>query len=317
MKKRDFLSITDLSVKEILYILELAEKLKSELKIKGHNDPLLTSKTLVMIFEKPSLRTRLSFEVGMAQLGGHAVYLSPTDIGIGTRESIPDIAAVASTMGNIIMGRTYKHDTLKELADYSTNPVINGLSDLEHPCQILADLLTILELKGKFRGLKLAFVGDGENNVTHSLALASSLFGINFVVSSPKGYKMKPEIVALAQKITKENGSVVTETDDPKEAAEKADIVYTDTWVSMGDEVEKKQRIKDLKEYQVTEELMKLAKPDAIFMHDLPAYRGNEVTAEVIDGKQSVVITQAENRLHAQKALIIYLLASQGPPLQG
>lgn len=306
--KKDFLSILDLSAKEILYILELAEKLKLELKTKGYNDPLLKSKSLVMIFEKPSLRTRLSFEVGMNQLGGHAVYLAPTDIGIGTREPISDIAQVASTMGDIIMAKTYKHETIKEFADYSTNPVINGLSDLEHPCQILADLLTILEKKGKFKGLKLAFLGDGENNVTHSLALACSLLGINFFVAAPYGYQMKDDILTLAQRIARENDSFITETYDPKEAIQRADVVYTDTWVSMGDEKEKEKRLSIFKKYQVTQGLMDLAKPDAIFMHDLPAYRGNEVTSEVIDGSQSVVIQQAENRLHAQKALIIYLL---------
>ncbi len=306
--KKDFLSILDLSAEEILYILTLAEKLKIELKTKGHNDPLLKSKSLVMIFEKPSLRTRLSFEVGMNQLGGHAVYLAPTDIGIGTRESIPDIAAVASSMGNIIMARTYKHDTIKELADFSVSPVINGLSDLEHPCQILADLLTILEIKGKLKGLHLAFVGDGDNNVTHSLALACSLLGLNISVASPKGYKMKEEILKKANELGLESNSEIVQTNNPSEAVEDADVVYTDTWVSMGDEAEKEKRVKIFQKYQVTQDLMKLARPDAIFMHDLPAYRGNEVAEEVIDGAQSVIIKQAENRLHAQKALIIYLL---------
>lgn len=310
MKQKDFLSITDLSAHEILHILELAEKLKLELKLKGHNDPCLSGENLVMIFEKPSLRTRLSFEVGINQLGGHAVYLAPSDIGIGVRESVADIAKVASSMGNITMARTYSHNTIQELADYSTNPVINGLSDLEHPCQILADLLTIWELKGKLTGLKLAFVGDGENNVTHSLALAASLLGINFTVCSPDGYIMKREVFEAAQKIAGLSGSLLLETDDPILAVWGADIVYTDTWVSMGDEVEKEKRIKDFSPYQITSKLMKLAQKNAIFMHDLPAYRGNEVTAEVIDGDQSVVIQQAENRLHAQKALMIHLLTS-------
>ncbi|MBI3379981.1 ornithine carbamoyltransferase [Candidatus Gottesmanbacteria bacterium] len=309
--KKDFLSILDLSAKEILYILALAKKLKLELKVKGSNDRLLASRTLVMIFEKPSLRTRLSFEVGMAQLGGHAVYLAPSDIGIGDRESVSDIAKIASTMGNIIMARTYKHDTVLEFAQNSLTPVINGLSDLEHPCQILADLLTISEIKGKFKGLKLAFLGDGENNVTHSLALASSLLGINFSVASPNGFQMKREIKDMASKISSVSGSTLIETKDPGEAVEGADVVYTDTWVSMGDETEKQERLEIFKPYQVTAKLMKLTKPDAIFMHDLPAYRGNEVVAEVIDGSQSVVVQQAENRLHVQKALIIHLLAAQ------
>lgn len=313
--KKDFLSILDLSAKEILYILEYAQKLKLELKVKGSNDSILSGKTLVMIFEKPSLRTRLSFEVGMEQLGGHAIYLAPTDISMGTREPISDIAKVTSSMGNIIMARTFRHASIVELARHAPNPVINGLSDLEHPCQIMADLLTILEIKGKLKGLKLAFLGDGENNVTHSLALACSLLGINISVASPKGYQMKREIVKTAQKVGLENQVEIFETLNPKEAVEKADVIYTDTWVSMGDEVHKEKRVEIFQKYQVTQDLMKLARPDAIFMHDMPAYRGNEVVSEVIDGSQSVILQQAENRLHAQKALIIYLLEAKRPGL--
>lgn len=308
--KKDFLSIADLSAKEILHILKAAAKLKLELKQESGNYHLLAGKTLVMIFEKPSLRTRLSFEVGINQLGGHAVYLSPSDIGMGMRESVSDVAAVASSMGNIIMARTYSHDTVRELAEYSANPVINGLSDLEHPCQILADLLTILELKGRLAGLKLAFVGDGDNNVTHSLCLAAGLLGINISVASPAGFRMKEEIVDSAGKYACQSGSEIAETSDPYEAVAGADVVYTDTWISMGDEAEKEKRLKVFQKYQVTDALMKLAKPDAVFMHDLPAYRGNEVTGEVIDGAKSVVVQQAENRLHAQKALMIHLLSS-------
>lgn len=306
--KKDFLSILDLSAKEIFYILELAQKLKLELKSKGSNDHILSDKTLVMIFEKPSLRTRLSFEVGMKQLGGHAVYLAPTDIGIGKRESISDIAKVTSSMGDIIMARTFEHDTVSQFALHSCNPVINGLSDLEHPCQILADLLTIFEVKGKLKGLKIAFLGDGENNVTHSLALAAGLLGINFSVASPKKYQMKKEIVETAQNIAKHNNSVIFQTQIPQVALKNADVVYTDTWISMGDEKQRERRLNIFKPFQVTGEFMGLAKPDAIFLHDLPAYRGKEVTSEVIDGVQSVVLQQAENRLHVQKALMIYLM---------
>lgn len=307
MSKKDFLSITDLDAKEIWQVLALAQELKKELKVKGSNKPVFKGRTLIMIFEKPSLRTRLSFETGMTQLGGHAIYLAPTDIGLGVREPVSDVAKVASSMGDIIMARTFKHKTVQDLAEHSTAPVINGLSDLEHPCQILTDLLTVLEIKGKFAGLKLAYLGDGENNVTHSLALASGLLGMNFVSASPKGYSMKSEIVALAGKMAQKNGGSVEQTDIPKLAVKNADVIYTDTWVSMGDEKEKEKRLKIFPPYQVTEKLMKLAKKDAVFMHDLPAYRGNEVETSVIDGPQSVVFQQAENRLHAQKALMIYL----------
>lgn len=307
MNKKDFLSIIDLSAEEIWQVLELAEKMKKELKSKGKNEPILKDKTLVMIFEKPSLRTRLSFEIGMTQLGGHAIYLAPGDIGLGVREEISDVAKVISSMGDLMMARTFKHETVIELAKNSTVPVINGLSDLEHPCQTLADLLTMIEQKNKLKGLKLSYLGDSENNVTHSLALASGLLGIKFVTASPKGYWIQPEIAQLAKKLAKKSGGLISETIKPEEAVKNADIVYTDTWVSMGDEAEKAKRLKVFPPYQVTEKIMKLAKKDAIFMHDLPAYRGNEVQVKVIDGKQSVVFQQAENRLHVQKALMVYL----------
>ncbi len=315
--KKDFLSINDLTAHEILAILQLAGELKNELKAKGENEKILNGKSLVMLFEKPSLRTRLSFEVGMTQLGGHAVYFSASEIGMGNREEVSDIAQVASSMGDLLLARTFKHETIQEIAQNASNPVINALTDLEHPCQILADLLTIFELKGKFKGLKIAFLGDGENNVTHSLALACSMLGINFHVASPKGYQMKNEIVKTAKQINIGNKSEIVQTVNPSEAILDADVVYTDTWISMGDEKDSQKRLKIFQKYQVTQEFMKLAKQDAIFMHDMPAYRGKEVTAEVIDGSQSVVIQQAENRLHAQKALMIYLLASQGLPLRG
>lgn len=305
--KHDFLSITDLSVKEILGVFTMALKLKKEFKGKGSNKEFFKGKTLAMIFEKPSLRTRISFEAGMTQLGGHAIYLGPADIGMGKRELISDIAKVISSMADIIMARVFSHRTVEELAANSIVPVINGLSDLEHPCQILADLLTILEVKGGFDGLTIGYVGDGENNVTHSLCLASAILGINFNCGSPKGYFMNKDVVAKAKIIAKKTGVKILETISPQEAVRGTDVVYTDTWISMGDEAEKEQRIKAFKSYQVDEKLMSLAKEKAIFMHDLPAYRGNEVSAEVIDGSQSVVFQQAENRLHAQKALILFL----------
>lgn len=302
---RNFLSITDLTADEILHLLNSAKELKNELK---NNKPQLPNKNLIMIFEKPSLRTRLSFEIGMNQLGGHAVYLAPDDIGLGVRESVSDIAKVASSMGNCIMARTFKHQTISDLAVHANVPVINGLSDKEHPCQTLADLLTMYESKGTIQGLKIAFIGDGENNVAHSLCLGAAMLGASFTCASPLGYKMNPEIVTKAKKIAKTTRAEISETDNPKEAVENADVVYTDTWVSMGDEAEKETRLQTFSSYQVTQSLMKYAKEDAIFLHDLPAYRGNEVTAEVIDGSQSAVFQQAENRLHAQKALLVYLL---------
>lgn len=306
--KKDFLSITDLSKKEIIYLIEFAINLKEELINNGANMLYLKNKTLTMIFEKPSLRTRVSFEIGMTQLGGHAIYLSPTDIGIGKRETVSDVAKVVSSMSNIIMARVFKHSLVEELAKHSSVPVINGLSDLEHPCQILSDLLTIYEYKKRFYGLKIAYLGDSDNNISRSLALASGILGINFTTASPKGYWMEKKIAQTSKKLAKKSGCQIIETNDPKEAVANADIVYTDTWISMGDEKEKEKRLKIFPQYQVTSKLMSLAKKDAIFMHDMPAYRDHEVSSEVIDGEQSIIFHQAENRLHAQKALLIFLL---------
>lgn len=319
--KKDFLSITDLSPKEIWEVITLAKKMKKN----GQFKPVLENKTLVMIFEKPSLRTRLSFETGMKQLGGNAVYLTGKEIGIGSRESFKDIAKVISSMADTVMARTFQHETISELAKYAEVPVINGLSDLEHPCQILADLLTIYEIKGKIfntspypspdrrglKGLKLAFIGDGENNVCHSLALACAMLGIDFVAASPNGYFMKPTIFVKAKQLAWGPGARILQLTNPYEAVKDADIVYTDTWISMGDEKEAKKRVIAFKDYQVTTDLMKLAKNDAIFMHDMPAHRGKEVAVEVIDGSQSVIYQQAENRLHVQKGLLIKLLGKE------
>lgn len=303
MKKvKHFLSITDLNPREIWEMFYLAKKLKEELKTRGENDQVLKGKSLALIFEKQSLRTRISFEIGMAQLGGHVVYLDPKDTGIGVRESETDIARVLSSMVNIIAARTYAHQTIINIADNSTIPVINALSDFEHPCQALTDLFTIWEIKGKIEGLKIAYVGDGENNVAHSLCLGATMLGAIFACGSPKGYWMNKAIVAKAKQFGR-----VFETEDLKQAVKYADVLVTDTWVSMGD-TDKEKRIKIFKKYQVNQELLKYAKRDAIFMHCLPAYRGKEVTAKVIDGKQSVVFQEAENRLHVQKALLIKLL---------
>ena len=285
MQKNDFLSVNDLTAREVLQVIKLAKKLKLEWKNKGkHKKSWLKDKTLAMIFEKPSLRTRVSFEVGVTQLGGHAIYLGPSDIGLGKREAVSDVAIVTSSMADIIMARTFKHEHVMELAKHSSVPVINALTDKEHPCQILADLMTVWEVKGKFKGLKLVFVGDADNNVANSLKLGCELMGMDYVASGPNHIK------------------------NLKEAVKGADVVVTDTWVSMGDEVEKQKRLKLFKPYQVDAKLMKLAKKEAIFMHCLPAYRGSEVSGQVIDGKQSVVFQEAENRLHVQKALMLWLM---------
>lgn len=310
--KRDFLSITDLSRRDMLDILELSGKLKRSLKKTGRNKALLKGKTLIQIYEKPSLRTHTSFDIGIFQLGGHALYLGPEHIGLGKRESIEHAAKVLSRMGNVMMARVFYHQTVVELAKYSLVPVINGLSDLEHPCQILADLMTITEHKKRLTGLRIAFVGDGENNIPHSLALASGLLGMHFICASPRGYTMKPAVVAQATKLAKKYHGSITQTHDPRKATIAADVVYTDTWVSMGDEKGKSKRHKVFHPYQVNEKLMKLAKPNALFMHDMPVHLGREVTKDVFDGPQSVVYDQAENRLHAQKGLLVFLLKGQG-----
>jgi ornithine carbamoyltransferase len=288
----------------------LALKLKKQLKKTGQNKKFLKDKTLAMIFEKPSLRTRLSFEIAMTQLGGHAIYLGPQDIQMGKRESVADVAAVSSRMADLIMARTFVQRTVEDLTAASNVPVINGLSDLEHPCQILADFLTILEHKKKIKGLLISYLGDSANNVTHSLSLMSAMMGANFSCASPKGYWMNKEITNQAKTIAKKTGVKIIESDNPKEAIKNADVVITDTWVSMGDEKETKKRLKIFPPFQVNRKLMKLAKKNAIFMHCLPAYRNKEVTDEVIDGPQSVVLDEAENRLHAQKALLVYLCGS-------
>ncbi len=302
-KIHNFLSITDISPATLTHLLLSAQRLKHASQIK----PVMKGKSLVMIFEKPSLRTRLSFEIGMTKLGGHAVYLAPQDIGLGVRESIADVARVASSMGDMIMARTFKHQTVRELSEFSQVPVINALSDLEHPCQTLADLLTILEVKKQIKGLTIAFVGDGDNNVTHSLCLGSVMLGAHFTCASPKGYTMNKDIVKKAKIIDQTTNSSIFETHFPEEAVKNADIIYTDTWVSMGEEAEKQTRMKIFMPYQVNKNLMKHAEKDALFMHDLPAYRGNEVTNDVIESSQSIVFQQAENRMWAQMALILYL----------
>jgi len=302
-KVKHFLSITDLTAKEIWQVLLLAQKLKDG---QTSNEALL-NKSVVMLFEKPSLRTKLSFDLAINQLGGHSIYFGSQEVGLGKREKISDVARVVSSMADLIVARVFSHKSLVEFAQNSSIPVINALSDLEHPCQGLADLLTILEIKKNLTGLKVVFIGDGDNNVLHSLGLGCALLGINFTCVSPKDFQMKKEITKKAAEIAKSTGSEILQTSILEEAVKGADVIYTDTWISMGDEEEGQKRKKVFLPFQVNENLMKQAKKDAIFMHDMPAYRENEVTAAVIDGSQSVIFQQAENRLHAQKALIILL----------
>lgn len=298
MKIRHFISVNDLTAVEIKKIFVLAVKIKKNPK---KYSKTLKDKTLAMIFEKPSLRTRVSFEAGMTQLGGHAIYLGPSDIQMGVREIPSDVARNLERMVDIVMARVFEHQKLLDLSKNTKVPVINALSDLEHPCQAMADIMTVLERKKNLKGLRLCFIGDCENNVTHSLALLSDKLGIKFVSCCPKGYEMKREVVKMLK-------NKICETKDPKEAIKDADVIVTDTWISMGDEKEKKTRLRIFPPYQVNEKLMKLAKKDAIFMHCLPAYRGYEVTNEVIDGPRSVVFDEAENRLHVQKAIMLFLL---------
>lgn len=303
---KHLLSLKDLTTEEILNILEMAKKLKYELQ----NDiehKILKGKTLGMIFTKSSTRTRVSFEVGMVQLGGYPLFLSSQDIQLGRGETIEDTAKVLSRYVDGIMIRTYKQSDVEDLAKYGTVPVINGLTDSFHPCQVLADLLTIYESKSKFDGLKLAYIGDG-NNIAHSLLYGCSKVGMDIAIATPKGYECNAEIVKNAMEQAKLTGVNITITEDPAEAIKDADVVYTDTWVSMGQEEEKQKRIEIFKPYQVNGELFSMAKKDAIFLHCLPAYRGYEVTSEVIDGPQSLVFDEAENRLHVQKAVMALLL---------
>ena len=297
------LSISDLSYADIINLLDTASDLK-EKRARGKTFDILKNKTLAMLFEKSSTRTRLSFEVAMTDLGGHAIYLNYKDIQLGRGESVADTARVMSRYVHAIMARVYKHETLVELSENGTVPVINGLSDLEHPCQLLADLLTIREYKGKFKGLNFVWIGDG-NNVCNSAILACALTGMKMTVACPEGYEPNAEILAKARAL----GGTINVINDPMKAAKKADILSTDVWVSMGDEEEYDQRLRDFKPYQINSKLLEQAKHDVMVLHCLPAHRGEEITAEVVDGPNSAVFDQAENRLHVQKALLLKLLS--------
>jgi len=304
---KHLLSIADLKSVELGAILDKAAELKKKLK-GGESHELLHGKTLGMIFAKPSTRTRVSFETAMTQLGGHAIYLGVNDLQLGRGETIADTARTLSRYVDAVMARLFKHDDLLELAKNSEVPLINGLTELLHPCQVLADLFTIREKKGKLEGLKLAHVGDG-NNVCNSLLLGCSKAGLDISVATPKGYAPDAEVLKRAKREAKGRGAKVEVITDPRKAVAGADVVYTDVWTSMGQEKERKRRLRDFKGYQVNLKLLKGAKPDAIFMHCLPAHRGEEVAAEVIDGPQSVVFDQAENRMHVQKAILTHLLS--------
>jgi ornithine carbamoyltransferase len=305
--KKDILSIADLSTSEIDRILMLAGKLKREQK-KGKSRPFLRGKTLGMIFQKPSTRTRVSFEVGMYQLGGDAIYLGANDIQLSRGETIEDTAKTLSLFLDCILARVYNHEDIQTFARHASVPVINGLSDSFHPCQVLADLMTIRERKKKLKGLQLAWLGDGDN-VCNDLMLGCAKTGINMTAACPKGYGPLEEIIKLANAEGKKTGVAIVVTEDPSLAVRNADIIATDTFISIGKEGERTMREATfLPNYQVNTDIMKLAKEDAIFMHCLPARRGMEVTSDVIDGKWSVVWQEAENRLHAQKALLCVLM---------
>jgi ornithine carbamoyltransferase len=306
LKGRHLLSPQDLSPPEIMAVLDKADELKRKLR-RGEPHELLKGKTLGMIFAKPSTRTRVSFETAMTQLGGHAIYMGVGDLQLGRGETIADTARTLSRYVDAVMARLFKHEDIVELARNSSVPVINGLTDLLHPCQTLADLQTIREKKGMLKGLKLAWVGDG-NNVCNSLLLGCTLVGMNISVACPEGYEPPAEIVGQAGTNAKRSGAELEIINDPKEAVKGADVVYTDVFVSMGQEAERERRLRDFKGYQVNRELLKRAKKDVIFMHCLPAHRGEEVAAEVIDGPHSVVFDQAENRLHAQKAVLAMVM---------
>lgn len=307
--ERDFLGILDLK-DDLLSVLDLAQDLKRAHAL-GKETPFLRGKTLGMIFEKPSTRTRVSFEVGMTKLAGAAVYMNSHDLQLGRGESIEDTALALSRFVDVLVYRAFRNSDVVELAKHATIPVINGLDDVEHPCQIVADLLTIREHKGTLKGLTVAYVGDGDNNVAHSLLLGCAIAGIDFVCASPKSYGPSPHYVEQGADVAKRNGSTVRLAASPEEAVKDADAVVTDTWVSMGDESDKAKRLKAFANYTVTESLMKRAKPDALFLHCLPAYYGHEVAKEVAHGPQSVMWDEAENRMWAQMAILCRLLGQK------
>ncbi|MCT2342727.1 ornithine carbamoyltransferase [Niallia taxi] len=306
LKGKDLLTLAEYSPETIKELVHKAKEMK-EAYLNGELIAPLKGKTLGMIFEKSSTRTRVSFETGMFQLGGQALFLSSRDLQIGRGEPVSDTAKVLSQYVDAIMIRTFAHETVEELAEHATIPVINGLTDLHHPCQALADLLTILEVKGTLKGLKLAYIGDG-NNVAHSLLIACAKVGMDVAVATPPSYAPNEEIVSLAKSFADASGSTISIVNDPIEAVTDADVIYADVWTSMGQEEENEQRLKDFAGFQVNKELVAHAKADYMFLHCLPAHREEEVTAEIIDGPNSYVFQEAGNRMHAQKALLVELL---------
>lgn len=308
MKHTNFLSITDYSTDELSHLFELALDIKAKLKA-GVPSPILKGKTLAMIFQKPSLRTRVSFEIGMHQLGGYAFYLSPDEIGLGKREAIKDVAQVIAGYVDGIMARVFSHAHLVELAEYAKIPVVNGLSDFNHPCQAMADGLTILEEFGTLKRINIAYIGDG-NNVAVSLMDLAVKMGANFSIANPANFDMPKDAIAVAEGFAKESGSTLRFESDPFAAVKDANVIYTDTWVSMGQEAEKAEREKIFKDYQVNQALVNAAAKDAIVLHCLPSHRGQEITDEVQDGPRSRVFPEAHNRLHAQKAVLAYLMGN-------
>ncbi|MBU0512541.1 MAG: ornithine carbamoyltransferase [Chloroflexi bacterium] len=303
---KDFLSISDYSADALQGLLDLAIQLKDEWKA-GGNKPILKNKVLAMIFQKPSLRTRVSFDMAMRHLGGDALYLSPAEIGLGKRESVADVARVVSGYVDVIMARVFAHAHVEELAEWANIPVINGLSDYNHPCQALADALTIQEEFGNLKGLNVTYVGDG-NNVAVSLMQVCAKLGANFTIANPEGYDMRSDAIELGRQFADESGSTISLLHDPHEAVKDADVIYTDTWTSMGQEEESKKRQQVFPPYQVNDRLVSEAKPHVIVMHCLPAHRGEEITDEVADGLHSRLFPQAHNRLHAQKAILVKLV---------
>ncbi len=302
MKKRNLLSIADLAPEEIMRLLDRTLELK-----RGAQSHCLAGKSVAMLFEKPSLRTRVSFDVAVHTLGGHAICLGRDEVGLGSREGVSDVARVLSRYVEAIVARTYAHQTLESLASYATIPVINALSDVEHPCQALGDLVTIKERAGNLKGLTIAFVGDG-NNVAASLALGAASVGANFVIASPPGYELPEAITRRASTLAASHGATLCQVVSSKDAVRRADVVYTDVWVSMGQEAQGDQRRADFQGYQVSPKLLALAKPNAAFMHPLPAHHNEEVAEGMLEHPQSVVFDQAENRLHVQKAVLEFLL---------
>jgi len=304
--KRDFLTLDGLTRAELDEMLHLSARLKRDLKA-GQRPPQLAGKTLAMIFEKPSLRTRVTFEVGMTQLGGYAVYLTPNDIALGARESVADIARNLERWVDFIMARTFAHATVTDLATHARVPVINGLSDMRHPCQVLSDCFTLIERRGRLEGLRVAWVGDG-NNVANSWIAVAPRFGFALALACPRGYEPDAATVDKAR----QEGAHIDIGADPHAALHGADVVYTDSWTSMGQEAEAADRQRAFRDYQINAAALRGAKPDAVVMHCLPAHRGEEITDDVIDGPQSIVFDQAENRLHVQKGVLVWLNQQMG-----